>query len=63
MEPKRILFEIAIASITAGLDYLQLIRLKEAAGTAITCEEVDAAVERNDAIRAQFETMRQTIRQ
>lgn len=59
MEPKHILFELALANITAGLDYLQLIRLKNAAGMAIAWEDVDAAIARNEAMRAQFEAARQ----
>jgi hypothetical protein len=55
MELKQVLFELAMASITAGLDYLQLIRLKEAAGKDIRWEDVDAAIERNETNRARFE--------
>jgi len=58
MEPKQVLFELAMASLTAGLDYLQLIRLKEAAGIPITWEDTDAVIKRNETIRAQFEAMR-----
>jgi hypothetical protein len=58
MEPKQVLFELAMASLTAGLDYLQLMRLKEAAGIPITWEDVDAVIERNETIRAQFEATR-----
>jgi hypothetical protein len=49
------LFEFAMASLTAGLDYLQLIRLKKAAGLSITREELDAAILRNETMRAQIE--------
>ena len=57
MEPRQVLFELAMASMTAGLDYLQLLRLKQAAGKDITWEDVNAAIERNEPIRAHFEGM------
>jgi hypothetical protein len=58
MEPRQVLFEFAMASLTAGLDLLQLLRLKEAAGEKITWEDVDAAILRNETTRAQFEATR-----
>jgi len=60
MDAEHILFELALANLTAGLDYLQLIRSKKAAGIPLTWEDVDAAIARNEAMRAQFETARRT---
>jgi hypothetical protein len=57
LEPERALFELAMANLTSGLDYLQLIRLKRAAGLSITWEDVNAAILRNETTRAQFEAM------
>jgi hypothetical protein len=56
--PTHALFEFALANLTACLDYLQLIRLKEAVGQSITWEEVDAVILRNETIRAQLEALR-----
>jgi hypothetical protein len=49
------LFELALANLTASLDYLQLIRLKEAAGTSMTWEDADVVIERNETMQAFFE--------
>jgi hypothetical protein len=49
------LFELALANLTAALDYLQLIRLNEAAGTNMTWEDVDVVIERNETMQAFFE--------
>lgn len=60
LEAKHVVLELAMASITAGLHYLQLIRLKEALGHTVTWADVDAAIERNNTIWAQLEVARKT---
>lgn len=58
MNAEKVLAELAIASIQAGLKYMQLKASKEAEGKEITWDDVDALTKENDAMLAQFDDNR-----